>query len=416
MLGVGGLPRGPYLVGRVLSDTDIPFAAVMDPVVHAERKKPWIRALGTSALKVYEPMIANRTMQLMRVLEEQPGEVNIGDFFNYFSYDIMCDVTYGGGSELLRDGDTDNVWHFIDEALPSSTFLSHVPYLGILCGKLPMFRPAMDRLINFSKSVTAKRLERGSTIKDIFYYLNNEDLPEKDPPPERHLLDDSLLAIVAGSDTTSSALTSLVYCLLTHPSALKNLQIEIDRFYPADADPCDSKHHREMHYLTAVLNENLRLYPPGPTSTQCRVPHGSDDVMLGSYLVPAGTTVMLPPYTLQRDPRHFSPFTEDFWPERWLVATGELPLADALANAPGEADPQTFAHNEAAFIPFSHGPKGCAGKQLGMQELRTVTIALLQKFQLRLRPGWDTKQFDKDFKDYYVTTRPEVPVTLYPRF
>ena len=52
--------------------------------------------------------------------------------------------------------------------------------------------------------------------------------------------------------------------------------------------------------------------------------------------------------TLHRDPRNFSPFTDEFWPERWLINQRSMELPDSI--------PKTeFVHNAAAFIPFSHG-------------------------------------------------------------
>ena len=69
----------------------------------------------------------------------------------------------------------------------------------------------------------------------------------------QQLVDDGVLAIIAGADTTSSAFTSLTYCLLTHPDAYEKLQAEIDKFYPAGEDALDTKHHRDMSYLTAVM-------------------------------------------------------------------------------------------------------------------------------------------------------------------
>ena len=68
-----------------------------------------------------------------------------------------------------------------------------------------------------------------------------------------HLVDDGILAIVAGADTVSSCLTSLFACLLTHPDKLELLRAEIDMRYPAGEDPEDSIHHRDMHYLHAVM-------------------------------------------------------------------------------------------------------------------------------------------------------------------
>ena len=82
---------------------------------------------------------------------------------------------------------------------------------------------------------------------------NNEDLPDKAPPPVQHLVNDGILAIIAGADTTSIALTSITYCLLAHPDVYERLQAEIDKFYPAGENALDPKHHRDMPYLTAVM-------------------------------------------------------------------------------------------------------------------------------------------------------------------
>ena len=67
------------------------------------------------------------------------------------------------------------------------------------------------------------------------------------------LTEDGVLAIIAGADTSSTALTSIVYCLLKHPDVYARLKAEMDKFYPAGADALDTKHHRDMPYLTAVM-------------------------------------------------------------------------------------------------------------------------------------------------------------------
>lgn len=72
-------------------------------------------------------------------------------------------------------------------------------------------------------------------------------------PPVQQLVDDGVLAIVAGADTTSSALSSLFFSLVTHPGAYDRLQAEVDRFYPQGENTGDTKHHRDMHYLTAIM-------------------------------------------------------------------------------------------------------------------------------------------------------------------
>ena len=74
------------------------------------------------------------------------------------------------------------------------------------------------------------------------------------------LVDDGVLAIIAGADTTSRTLTSLMYLLLTHPEAYEKLQAEIDRFYPPEDDALNPKHYRDMHYLSAVMYDFIARY------------------------------------------------------------------------------------------------------------------------------------------------------------
>ncbi|KAI0761269.1 high nitrogen upregulated cytochrome P450 monooxygenase 2 [Trametes elegans] len=416
MLGSPGVPKGPLMIGRTLSATDVPLPGVQDPAAHMERRKLWNRAMNMSSLKEYEPCMAGRANQLLEVLGRQDGELDIGKYFNYFTYDFMSDMAFGGGQELLRNGDTKNLWRSIEDAQSIATFLGNVPWLGVYLGYLPFASATVHKVITYCRTFTLQRLQHPSQRRDIFHYLSNEDQPEKGAPPVKQLIDDGILAIVAGSDTTSSALTSLFFCLGTHPHVYRRLQAEVDQFYPAGEDACNSKHGRKMHYLNAVINETLRLYPPVPTGTQRQVPHRSRGTMLGSYFVPAGTSMFLHTYSLHRDHRNFSPVTEEFWPERWLVASRNASPADVGIGATGDRIGGTaFVHNETAFIPFSYGPANCVGKQLAMQEMRMVVCAIMQRFDFRLSEGWELRAYDEGFKDFFSTTRPAVPVVLRPR-
>ena len=62
----------------------------------------------------------------------------------------------------------------------------------------------------------------------MFDWQNTEDLPNKMAPPVKHLVDDGILA---GSNTTASALTSLFFCLLIRPDTYASSQEEVDKFY-----------------------------------------------------------------------------------------------------------------------------------------------------------------------------------------
>ncbi|RPD52947.1 high nitrogen upregulated cytochrome P450 monooxygenase 2 [Lentinus tigrinus ALCF2SS1-7] len=430
LLGPSGAPKGPGWIGGSLTYKNLPMVGIPDPELHLRRRRPWTRGLGPGALKEYEVIVAKRARQLAERLQEQSGEVVLGRWLNYFGYDFMSDMAFGGGSELLRDGDRNNVWGIIDDGMRIATFLGHVPWLSIYIGYIPGAAGPLNKLLASGAAFARKRVARGSQTRDLFHYLNNEDLPNKEAPTTRQLIDDGILAVVAGSDTTSVALTNIFFCVLTHPEVYATLQAEIDMYYPPGEDAYSTKDHRNMPYLQAVINEALRLYPPVPGGGERRVPHDSPPVVIGSVRIPPGTAYWMPPWCLQRDARNFtSPLS--FWPERWLIASGHLDLSDARlpsSHSPcysssgtekaiiGQDVEPEFIHNELAYIPFSYGPMNCAGKGLAMLEMRTVVTGLLQKFEMRLREGWDASLFERGYKDYFNATRPDLPVELRPRW
>ena len=82
---------------------------------------------------------------------------------------------------------------------------------------------------------------------------SNEDNAEKESPPRHIVISDGLLALVAGSDTTSSVLSDLLWCVIRHPDVYKRLQAEVDKFYPPGEDSLDGKYVNQMPYLEAVM-------------------------------------------------------------------------------------------------------------------------------------------------------------------
>jgi cytochrome P450 len=107
-------------------------------------------------------------------------------------------------------------------------------------------------------------------------------------------------------------------------------------------------------------------------------------------------------YTLQRNPRYFSPFPDSFWPDRWLPEKDRQKISSK----------EEFIHDPTAFNPFSYGPASCVGKNLALLELRAVTCFLVQKFTFKAKEGFNVESWEDGIQDYFVVKRPALPVVM----
>ncbi|KAG5640790.1 hypothetical protein DXG03_007187 [Asterophora parasitica] len=450
MMGPHGLPKGPFWDGRVPeAQTVKPLLALRDKTEHTRRRRPWTRAFSTAALKGYEHFITIRSVQLVEALENQPnGEVDFAQWLSFFSYDLINDLAwvtfeillqplglkctscsrFGGGSEMIRDGDIKGMWHLMEASQRISTFMSHVPWLGALFFRFPNVVKNLKAFRENCQNCAIARKNHGSPHKDIFHHLVrrghafssleektnclmhmyivqiDEDGVSDTPPTMAEIVSDGGLAIIAGSDTISNVVTNLFYFLISNPTAYKRLQAEIDEL---GDQVTDYAKQAPLPYLNAAINESLRLFPPVLSGSQR---HTDINTAIGPYYVPAGTSTFVPSFSLQRNPRYFSPLPNTFLPERWLPYPLQAELEPELFS-----DHENVVLNTNAFVPFSVGPSNCVGKNLAWMEMRMVVCLLIQAFEVRFAEGYDTTRWYEDMMDYFVIVKGELPVVLTPR-
>lgn len=125
------------------------------------------------------------------------------------------------------------------------------------------------------------------------------------------------------------------------------------------------------------------------------------DVLSNSY-IPEGTQTRIHTWSVQRDARNFS-HPNVFWPDRWLIAEGL------------QSHPEKIVHNPNAWIPFSFGPANCVGKNIAMQEMRSVLCHLVQRLDVRLADGYDPDDYERDMEDRLVFAIASLPVVVEQR-
>jgi cytochrome P450 len=200
---------------------------------------------------------------------------------------------------------------------------------------------------------------------------------------DRQLRDEVLTLLLAGHDTTALALTWAWVLLSRHPEAEARLQHEIDQVLGSGPpSPADLP---RLKYADAVVTETLRLYPTAWAIAREAV----RDTQIGGTPVARGTTVLIVPWVMHRDPRFFEA-PEEFRPERWLDG-----LADRLPRL--------------AYLPFGAGQRVCIGSSFAQIEATLVLSTLAREFSLQLA---DPMRPVEPWPVVTLRTRADVPMKL----
>ena len=217
---------------------------------------------------------------------------------------------------------------------------------------------------SLTKLVAQLIAERRASAEEHFDYvamlMNARDKDSGAPMGERELIDEIMTLVVAGHETTASGLNWTWYLISQHPQVEARLHAELDA--AADVPAPTLSEMEELRYTRQVIDEALRLYPPGWVLSRRTV---AADV-LGGYPVAAGTNVLLPLYLLHRHPR--------FWRD------------------PEAFDPERFAPEHEsqrprfAYMPFAAGPRHCIGETFALYEMQMHLYKVARRYRLRYVP------------------------------
>ena len=178
---------------------------------------------------------------------------------------------------------------------------------------------------------------------------------------DAQVADEARTFLLAGHETTAIALSWSFFLLASHPPVEAELRAELDEVLagrlPEAADL------ERLKFSEAVAREAMRLYPPAFIIGREPI----EDFELGGYTIPAGTTVFMSPFVMQRDGRFFD-HPGDFEPRRWL-------------------DHRAAALPKMAYFPFGGGPRICIGNLFAMMESVLILATVAGRWSMRLVPG-----------------------------
>ncbi|KAL2246555.1 UNVERIFIED_CONTAM: Cytochrome 71AU50 [Sesamum indicum] len=187
----------------------------------------------------------------------------------------------------------------------------------------------------------------------------------------RHVKAVLLDILIAGIDTSTSAIEWALAELIRHPRVMKKLQKELETVVGMD-QMVEESHLHGLEYLDFVVKETLRLHPVGPLL----IPHESmEDCVIDGYHIPKGSRAIVNVWAIGRDPNVW-PDPEVFKPERFIGSNIDLRGRDFQ------------------LLPFGSGRRSCPGLQLGLTMVQLVLSQLVHCFDWQLPNGMQPSDLD----------------------
>ncbi|MEJ8474510.1 cytochrome P450 [Roseibium algae] len=235
---------------------------------------------------------------------------------------------------------------------------------------LPRFRgsairKSKDRILNVLDEIIdsyANQKEAGeASVIGGLLEARDED---GNPLSRDAIRNEAAVIFMAGHETTANTLAWAWFLLSQSPQTRVKLHAEVDTELgdriPTFADVAN------LRYTRAVIEETLRLYPPVPILAREAI----KATVIGGKPIPKGALVMVIPWLMHRNPVLWSK-PDAFWPERFIQ--------------------KSKRPNKYGYVPFSIGPRICAGLQFGMTEAILSLAVLARKFDPELKPGTDVQ-------------------------
>lgn len=342
---------------------------------HKERRQLVTPAFHGERIDVYGQLICQLTQDNLSGL--QPGEAFLArNLTQKVSLQIISKVVFGltdsPRSQEIMSVLTETIDRFGSPAAALMLFFGQLQKdLGAWSpwGKFVRLRDKLDALIY--EEIRDRKATYDPSRNDILSMLIAARTEDGEELAEEELRDELMALLMAGHETTATAIAWAMYWIHKEPGVKEKLLAELDGL-SAEASPTEIS---QLPYLGAVCQETLRRSPVA-MFTFPRV--AQESVHLMGRTFPPGTT-FLGCIFLTHQREELYPDPKAFRPERFLE--------------------KKFSPYE--FIAFGNGARRCVGAALAQYELKLVVATLLSHYRFRL-----------------ATDQPEVPkrrgVTLAP--
>ncbi|XP_065920447.1 cytochrome P450 3A9-like [Dysidea avara] len=338
-------------------------------------------------LRMMAPLIqesCERLNEKMSTVSNSGESVDVWKWFGLFTMEVILATAFSRDANMQRSSDNPltkaaaSVFQSTTSRSGIRRFeglimtLSHFPWMVWLFRKLARQSPAA-RSYDYLEATALKLIENrrqsmpsvDNPSQDLLQLLleaHDEDEAGKETSGclgNEEIVTVIIGTLLAGYETTSNALGYTAYLLALNPAIQDKLTREIQDYYDANPDASLYDAAENIDYVTMVLNESLRLYPPAPSiNRDCNQTCAVSD----NLVILKGVNVSFPSFLLHRNSAYW-PNPEKFDPERFR---------------PGEQ-----SYSPYAYLPFGEGPRNCIGKRLALLEVKMALVSILKDFQFK---------------------------------
>ncbi|XP_069805422.1 cholesterol 24-hydroxylase-like isoform X2 [Dendropsophus ebraccatus] len=327
----------------------------------------------TYLIELMAPFNEKAEELMERLAEKADGSCHVGmhAMMSRVALDVISKVAFGMETNSLEDDQTPFPWAI--SLVMKGTVEVRNPFIKYSREKQAFIRDVQESLRLLRETGRQCIERRRKAIQDgeeipmdiLTQILKGADL-EGDFDMEI-LLDNFVTFFIAGQETTANQLSFTIMELARNPEILEKVQAEVDEVIGAKRD-IEYGDLGKLQYLSQVLKEALRLYPPAPGTTRAT----EEEIVIEGVRIPPKVTLMFNSYVMGR--------MEKFYP-------------DALVFNPGRFHPDA-PKPYYSYFPFSLGPRSCIGQVFAQMEAKVVMAKLIQRYQFELVEGQSFRIMD----------------------
>ncbi|KAF4463686.1 cytochrome P450 [Fusarium albosuccineum] len=252
------------------------------------------------ALRLYEPRVRHYTDQALAVIDTAKGApVDVAKEFNLYSFDVMGNLAFGKDFEMIKSRELHPAMELLHSTMQLAGGFSYMVWMFLLARKVPGLASAYNDFKDWLSLQLRERMENEPKVPDVLSPILKQyrSLAKPTKQDGLNIQADTMLIVVAGSDTTAASLTCLFLELATNHDQYKILQAEVDEYFSERQD-LEQVALAKLPHLQACIDESLRLHPAVPSGVQRQTP--VQGLRIGETFIAGNALVRIPMHTLFR--------------------------------------------------------------------------------------------------------------------